>query len=33
MTEHEQSVVDEPCADGGSVVRVGAGVSVGLVEN
>ena len=33
MTEHEQSVVDEPYADCGSALRVGAGVSAGLVEN
>ena len=31
--EHEQSVVDEPCADCGSVLRVGVCVSAGPVEN
>ena len=32
MTEHEQSVVDEPCAECGSVLRVGVCVSAGPVE-
>ena len=31
--EHEQSVVDEPCAECGSLLRVGVRVSAGPVEN